>query len=136
MRSRRHDSVSDGAGEGEEQMVQKKDRPASKTRWAYDYRIVPAQPEDRLRTIRALLDQEHSDARRRARTWEGRLVFEEQVTHILVVSDSPDQDRQVNRRLGLALNELEATFTLTAPMEVADDALLRPGIDRYPRTKS
>src|ERR1051326_1490164 len=41
MRSRRHDSVSDGAGEGEEQMVQKKDRPASKTRWAYDYRIVP-----------------------------------------------------------------------------------------------
>src|ERR1044072_7930981 len=136
MRSRRHDSAGDGAAEGESQMVQKQGRPASKTKWAYDYRIVPAQPEDRLRTIRALLDQEHSDARRRARTWEGRLVFEEQVTHILVVSDSPDQDREVNRRLGLALNELRAEFLLTAPMAVATDAPLRPGTERPPKAKS
>jgi hypothetical protein len=117
-------------------MVQKQGSQVSKTRWAYDYRIVPAQPEDRLRTIRALLDQEHSDARRRARTWEGRLVFEEQVTHILVVSDSPDQDREVNRRLGLALNELRAEFLLTAPMAVANDAPLRPGTGRPPKAKS
>jgi hypothetical protein len=117
-------------------MVQKQGSQVSKTRWAYDYRIVPAQPEDRLRTIRALLDQEHSDARRRARTWEGRLVLEEQVTHILVVSDSPDQDREVNRRLGLALNELRAEFLLTAPMAVANDAPLRPGTGQPPKAKS
>jgi len=136
MRSRRHDSVSDGAGEGEEQMVQKKDRPASKTRWAYDYRIVPPQAADRLGAIQALLDREHSDARHRARTWEGRFVLEEQVTHLLVVSDSPDQDRQVNRRLGLALNELEATFTLTAPMEVAASPPILSGTRRPPTAKS
>src|ERR1041384_5490284 len=122
MRSRPYDSAVDGAGDGGERMTQKKRRPASKTRWAYAYRIVPPQAEDQLRAIQTLLDREHSDARRRARTWEGRFVLEEQITHILVVSDSPDQDRQINRRLGLALNELEA--------------LLRPGIDRYPRTKT
>jgi hypothetical protein len=100
----------------------KKGRPESKTRWAYAYRIVPPQAQDRLRAIQTLLDREHSEARRGARTWEGRFVHEEQITHILVVSDSPDQDREVNRRLGVALNELKAGFLLTAPMAVADDA--------------
>ena len=113
-----------------------KGRPESKTRWAYAYRIVPPQAEDQLRAIQTLLDREHSEARRGARTWEGRFVHEEQITHILVVSDSPDQDREVNRRLGLALNELRAEFLLTAPMAVANDAPLRPGTGRPPKAKS
>jgi hypothetical protein len=110
--------------------------PASKTMWAYAYRVVPPQAEDRLRTIRTLLDQEHSDAKRRARTWVGRFVLDEQVTHILIVSDSRDQDREVNRRLGDALNELQAEFLLTAPMAVAADQSILPGTRRPARAKS
>jgi hypothetical protein len=116
-------------------MAEKKRRPASKTRWAYAYRIVPPQAEDQLRPIQILLDHEHSDARRRARTWEGRFVLEEQITHILVVSDSPDQDREVNRRLGVALKQLKAGFSLTAPMAVAADTPLRSAPARPPKAK-
>jgi hypothetical protein len=112
-----------------------KGRPESKTRWAYAYRIVPPQAEDQLRAIQTLLDREHSEARRGARTWEGRFVHEEQITHILVVSDSPDQDREVNRRLGVALNELKAGFLLTAPMAVADDAPHHAGSARPRKAK-
>jgi hypothetical protein len=88
--------------------------------WAYAYQIVPPQPEERLQTIRALLDREAMEAKTRARTWEGRLVAEEHVTHILVVSDSPEQDLEVNRRVEAALRLLEAGFSVTVPMAVRD----------------
>lgn len=92
------------------------------TVWSYGYEIVPPQPEERLAAIQALLDHEQADARRRARTWAGRVVLEEQVTHILVVSDSPEQDGEVNRRLEAQLQELKVGFRVTMPMEI-------PGID-------
>lgn len=87
--------------------------------WAYAYQIEPPQPEHRLRTIRRLIEQEHLDAKARARTWEGRFVEDQQVTHILVVTDSPEQDSATNRRLEAALRELHAGFAITAPLAVA-----------------
>ncbi|MFI5234463.1 MAG: hypothetical protein ACHQXA_02025 [Gemmatimonadales bacterium] len=102
-------------------MAGKKGAPVVKTMWAYGYQIKPPQPEHRLREIRVLLDSEHSEAKRNARTWEGRFVTEQDITHILVVSDSPDQNREVNRRLEAALTELQAGFMITAPLAVADD---------------
>lgn len=89
-----------------------------KTRWAYAYEIVLAQPEDRLRSIEALLDGEHADAIRGERTWGSRIVVEPQVTNILVVSDTPRQDLEINRRIEAALRELGAEFSVTAPLAV------------------
>jgi hypothetical protein len=95
-------------------------RPAP-TVWTYAYQIVPPQAEGRLGTIKSLLDLEHSDARRGKRTWVGRVVLEEQITHILVVSDSPEQNRDVNRRLEAELKQLNVGFSMTLPMTVTDD---------------
>src|SRR5688572_12315173 len=94
--------------------------PVGKPTWAYAYQIVPPQPEDRLRAIKTLLEDENSVARSSARTWSGRVVVEQQVTHILVVTDSPDQDREVNRRVEAALRAMEAGFSITSPMAVKD----------------
>lgn len=88
--------------------------------WAYAYEIVPPQPEERLRAIKTLLDQEHSDARRGARAWAGRLVLEPLVTHILVVTDSPEPNREVNRKLEAELLQLQAGFSVTTPLAVED----------------
>ncbi len=95
---------------------------AKKSLWAYAYEIVPPQPEDRLRSINALLDRERADARTRARTWESRVVVEEHVTHILVVSDSPEQDLEVNLRVEAELRDLSAGFSITAAMAVPDES--------------
>lgn len=94
---------------------------AAKALWAYAYEIVPPPADDQLAAIRTLLEHEHSEARRAARTWTGRLVHDPQVTHILVVSDSPDQRRDINRRLEGRLKQMQAAFSLTVPMAVADD---------------
>lgn len=93
----------------------------SKSSWAYAYQIVPPQPEARLRAVKVLLDHERAQARREGRTWEGRLVLEQQVTHILVVTDDPDQDIDVNRRLETALRDAQAGFALTVPMAAAEE---------------
>ena len=61
------------------------------------------------------------DAKTRARTWQGRLVAEEHVTHILVVSDSPEQDLEANHRVEAELRDLEAGFSVTVPMALERD---------------
>ena len=95
--------------------------------WAYVYQLVPSQTEDGLRSITTLLDNEHLDAQRGARTWTGKVVvLEQQITHILVVSDSPEQNREVNRRLEAELTELKAGFSVTAPMPVGADTATVP----------
>jgi hypothetical protein len=101
-------------------MTRKKRGQPPQTTWAYGYKIVPPQAEDRLNAIKMLLNHEHADAKRGARTWAGRVVLEEQVTHILVVSDSPKQNREVNRRLEAELKALKVGFSMTTPMAVAD----------------
>lgn len=90
--------------------------------WAYGYAINPSLARDRLSAIESLLDEEHSNEKSGGRTWRGRLVVEEQVTHILVVSDSPDQDLDVNHRLEAELQRMEAGFSVTTPLMIADGA--------------
>lgn len=102
-------------------MKQKAHDSAPKKMWAYGYAITPPQPESRLAAIQALLDSEHTTAKGHARTWEGRFVHEEEVTHILVVTDSPDQHQAVNQKLEAALSAIEAGYALTAPLAVGDE---------------
>lgn len=89
--------------------------------WAYAYRIVPPQPKQRLDTIQELLDHEHRVALQEARSWTGLLVLERQATRILIVSDSPDQERAVDLGLADEVRRLEATFTRTESIEIPTD---------------
>lgn len=89
--------------------------------WAYAYRITPPQPKHRLETIQALLDHEHGVALQEARSWTGRLVLERRATRILIVSDSPDQERAVDLGLADEVRRLEATFTRTTSIEIPTD---------------
>ena len=95
--------------------------PPAKRIWAYAYQILPPQPAARLHPIKTLLDQAHTEAQRDAHTWTGRVVVEDQVTHILIVSDSPQQNHEFNRRLEAKLQELKAEFSITVPVAVVDD---------------
>ncbi len=93
--------------------------PQPKALWAYAYEVVPPQVVKGFRAIQALLDQEHSDAQSGGRTWGARVVFAQHITHILVVSDSPEQDLGVNRRLEAGLLEMGAEFAMTPSLAVA-----------------
>jgi hypothetical protein len=98
-----------------------KNRPIpSPKKWAYGYEISPPMTQVRLKAIEDLLEEEHANAKLQTRTWQGRFVVEEQVTHLLVVSDSPDQALEVNRRLEAELNRLEAGFSISPPMALDD----------------
>jgi hypothetical protein len=94
--------------------------------WTYAYQIEPPQVEERLLSVRTLLEDEHARARYGARTWVARVVTEKRVTHILVVSDSPDRGREINGRLEAELKRLEVGFSTTAPLEVVGDAAPPP----------
>jgi hypothetical protein len=94
--------------------------------WAYAYVIEPPQAQERLHVIKALLDTERATARLGKRTWEARFVTEKQVTHILVVSDTPHQDLEHNQRLEAALRDLQAEFSVSAPMAVEDEPVSPP----------
>src|SRR5688500_9435797 len=100
---------------GPETMVPKNDIRPPPTVWAYAYEIFPPQTEDRLQAVKAVLEDEHSKAKLKTRTWEGRFVPDERITHILVVSDGPDLDRDVNRRVEACLKAIHAEFTVTIP---------------------
>ncbi len=86
--------------------------------WAYAYQIVPPRATDRMGRILELVHRENADATRNARKWKARLVAEPQVTHVLVLSDTPALDHDMNRRLETALRELDVRFTVTTPMRV------------------
>lgn len=90
--------------------------------WAYAYQLIPPRPSDRLAPILTLVEQENAHALRDARKWTGRLVVEDQVTHVLVLSDAPDADRDANRRLEAMLRDLDVRYSVTLPMRVDDDA--------------
>lgn len=103
-----------------------------RTLWTYAYQLEPPQVEDHLRPLIGLLDDEHVSARRGAYRWVGRVLREERVTHILVVSDSPEQSRDINGRLETELRKLRVGYSITAPLEVGDDATQLPGGDAPP----
>lgn len=100
-----------------------------RTTWAYGYRIEPPLTQARLRVIEGLLGAERSNAKLGARTWEGRFVVEEQVTHILVVSDSPDQQLEVNHKLEAELRKLDAGYSITPAVAMADHGEAAPPSD-------
>lgn len=96
--------------------------PPGKPLWIYAYDITLPERASRFRSVQDLLDQEHHEAKAGARTWSGRLVAEPPVTRILIVADSPAQDRPVNRTLEAELGALGATYTVSTPMAMTDDS--------------
>lgn len=98
--------------------------PPPATSWVYAYELVPPQSRDRLRALQHVLDRERAQAALDARAWQGRLVVEQQVTHILIVSDSPEPDAGASQRVEAELRRLDAAFAVTAPLPVGDDPLL------------
>ena len=89
--------------------------------WVYSYRLSHPQEPGRLRKLRTLIKNARAAALKREATWEGRLVDDERVAHILILSDSPDVDREVNRLIEAELRALDAGFDVTVPMEVPHD---------------
>jgi hypothetical protein len=92
-------------------------RPA-RTVWAYTIQIVPPQTRSRLRPVRALLDQEHAAGTNGDRSWAGRLIVGAKATRILIVSDSLEHSADVNRKREVELSLLEATITVSEPVQV------------------
>ena len=88
--------------------------------WTYGYEMLPPFPNERLRSLEAILEEEHLKARNDARLWVGRFLTEEQATHLLVVSDSPNQKLAVNVRVEAELQRISAAFSLTPPLQVSD----------------
>lgn len=95
--------------------------PPTRTLWAYTYRLDPPQSVLSLKAVRALLEREHTAAHDREGTWEGRLVVDDRISHILVLSDSPELDGDVNRRLETELRALDGGFALTVPMAISGE---------------
>jgi hypothetical protein len=102
-------------------MTNQETKPGPGTVWAYAYEFMQPQPEDRMRGVQGLLHREKTEARKDARSWGSRFVTESQVIQILIVSDSPRQDLEVNRRLEAELGELKADFFITAALAIGDE---------------
>jgi hypothetical protein len=128
LRARRTRSLATHSHPQEEHMAQQP-APASRHIWAYAYQLMPPQPQERLQGLRDLLERERMDAQLAARTWEGRLVSEPRVTHVLVVSDHPELDLESNRRLEAELLRSKVGFAVTAPLAVGADPAAAPGSD-------
>jgi len=90
--------------------------------WAYAYRVVPPPPTDGLGNIRKLLDSENAIAFEHARAWAAQLILEQRSTQILVVADTPEQNRAVNQRLETELRRLEAHYRVTDPIAIRTPA--------------
>lgn len=86
--------------------------------WAYAYRVVPPPPKDGLGQIRKLLESENAIAFEHARAWAAQLILEQRSTQILVVSDTPAQNRAVNHRLETELQRLDAHYRVTDPIAI------------------
>ena len=103
------------------------------TIWAYAYRLSPPLPPAKLRQLKELLEREHAAARERDGTWEARFVTDERVEHILVLTDSPDLDRDANKHIEEALQELDAGYSLTVPLAVDDGGADSSARKDFPR---
>ena len=90
--------------------------------WAYAYQIVPPQTRRQLRAVTTLIDQEHIAAKNRSHTWAGRLVLGARMTRILIVSDSLERCRKVNRKLEAQLMQLDVGYSVTAPVALPGHA--------------
>ncbi len=90
-------------------------------RFAFAYQIVPPQTKRWQRDVQHLLDAEHEKARAAGHIWSARLMFEPQVTRILVVSDDPDPRHPVNLKLEASLRDLQCEVSRSAPVSVLPD---------------
>lgn len=84
----------------------------------YGYEMIPPRLAGGMTAIRNLLDQENDEAKREDRTWTARMVTEHQATHLLIVSTSPEQNGEINRKLEAELHALGVDFLLTLPVRV------------------
>jgi hypothetical protein len=89
--------------------------------WVYAYEIVPPQASKRLDRIRALVEGENLAALTGRGAWAGRLVLEKKVTHILIVSDTPVRNREINCQLAAELERLNADFSVTEPLVIGQE---------------
>ena len=96
--------------------------------WAYAYRVVPPPPPDALGALRRLLEAENASAFEQGRAWAAQLILEQRSTQILVVADSPAQDRIVNRRLETALQRLATPYRITAPLAIRGTPEAAPAV--------
>src|SRR5213592_2237080 len=67
-----------------------KQRPRAPERWAYAYQLNPPQPEPLFAKVKMLLRRARLAARRDGRLWTGQMVKDAHITHILVVTDAPE----------------------------------------------
>jgi hypothetical protein len=88
--------------------------------WAYGYKLSPPVARDLLSGIQTLLDDEHRDAQLTDRIWAGRFINGDEITHILIVSGTPDQDREVNKKLAEEFLRLHADYLVTPALVVLD----------------
>lgn len=94
--------------------------------WVYGYEMISPPLEDRMTAIQDLLSRENDQAQRDERSWTARLVTEERVTHVLIVSDSPEVDLPCNRKLETELRALGVNFHVTVPMSMKHGSVADP----------
>ena len=94
-------------------------RPRASKRWAYAYQLDPPQPEPRLAQVKTLLRRARRAAQRDGRLWTGQIVMETHITHILVVTDDPDEVRALDRAIDAELRRLKMGFAITRPARVS-----------------
>jgi hypothetical protein len=82
--------------------------------------MVAPHPDGIIANIRGVLNRQNAEAARDGRTWTARLVTT-RLIHVLVVSASPEQNVDINRRLEADLAALGVQYLMTAPMRVSDD---------------
>jgi len=114
-------------------MVPQKRSQAS-TSWAYAYQLNPPQPEPRFAKIKMLLRRARLAAQREGRLWTGQVVKDAHITHILVVTDAPDERRAVDRAIDAELKRLKMGFAITGLARVS-----LPGVTsgrRAPKTSA
>ena len=94
-------------------------RPRASNSWAYAYQLDPPQPEPRFAKLKTLLRRARLAARRDGRLWTGQIVMEAHITHILVVTDAPDEVRAVDQAIDAELKRLKMGFAMTTPTPVS-----------------
>jgi len=88
------------------------------THWVYAYQLQPPQPDAQFNKIKVLLRRAHFSAGRADRMWAGRVVLQTQVSHILIVSDTPSLQRAANRALEAQLKRQGVRFSVSQPVSL------------------
>ena len=92
-----------------------KQPPRASKSWAYAYQLNPPQPEPRFAKVRMLLRRARLAAQRDGRLWTGQIVMESHITHILVVTDAPDEVHTVDRAIDAELKRLKMGLRSRGP---------------------